>query len=156
MIAIDVPGLRALRLAHLVCDFNGTLALDGKLLAGVAQALAGLAGDLRVHVVTADTFGRARSELAGLPVAVVVIAAEAQAEAKRGFVEGLGADGVVAIGNGRNDRLMLAAAGLGIAVIQAEGACAGALAGADVVSASILDALELLRNPRRLVATLRS
>ena len=63
---------------------------------------------------------------------------------------------VVAIGNGRNDRLMLEAAGLGIALIQAEGAASETLRRADVVCTSILDALGLLRDPRRLIATLRS
>ena len=36
MIAVDIPGYRELRLEHLVLDYNGTLAEDGKLLPGVA------------------------------------------------------------------------------------------------------------------------
>ena len=60
------------------------------------------------------------------------------------------------IGNGRNDRLMLDAAGLGIAVIQREGGAAAAILGADIVATSITDALGLLLNTSRLTATLRS
>jgi len=41
-------------------------------------------------------------------------------------------------------------------VIRKEGGSAAALASADVASPGILDALELLRHPKRLVATLRS
>jgi soluble P-type ATPase len=63
---------------------------------------------------------------------------------------------VVAIGNGRNDRRMLEAAALGIALIQREGAAVAALTSADVAATGILDALELLQMPKRLVATLRS
>ena len=76
-------------------------------------------------------------------------------EAKRAYVARLGADRVVAIGNGRNDRMMLAAASLGIAVVQGEGAAAETLASADVVAPGIVDALDLLLFPKRLVATLR-
>jgi soluble P-type ATPase len=156
MIDIAIPGFRALRLAHLVLDYNGTLAADGELLPGVAVAITALAAEMRVHVITADTFGRAATELAGLPVDLVIAPATAQAEAKLEFVTALGADQVVAIGNGRNDRRMLEAAALGIVLIQREGASVESLSGADVVATNILDALELLTHPQRLVATLRS
>ena len=63
---------------------------------------------------------------------------------------------VAAIGNGRNDRLMLHAAALGIAVIGPECAAAEAVAAADIVAPNILAALDLLLNPLRLTATLRS
>jgi soluble P-type ATPase len=84
-----------------------------------------------------------------------IVPAAGQAEAKRRFVESLGAEGVVAIGNGRNDRRMLEAARLGIAVIQGEGAAAGTVAAADLVVPTIADALDLLAHPLRLVASLR-
>lgn len=155
MLQIQVPGFGRLELAHLVLDYNGTLAGDGELLPGVAERLADLSGALSIHVVTADTFGTVRERLADLPSSVTVLAAEGQAEAKRALVESLGAPGCACIGNGRNDRLMLAAAGLGIAVVQLEGAAGQTLQAADVVAPSIRDALDLLRFPRRLVATLR-
>ncbi len=63
---------------------------------------------------------------------------------------------VVAIGNGRNDRMMLDAAALGIAVCGAEGAAAETLEAADIVVGRIVDALDLLLHPKRLVATLRA
>ena len=155
MLSISIPGFGELRLAHLVSDLNGTLAHDGRLLPGVAEVIAALAGDLRIHVVTADTHGRASQELRDLPVSLEIIPPVDQARTKRALVERLGADRVVALGNGRNDREMIAAAALGIAVVQREGAAAVTLARADVVVPTALDALELLRNPRRLVATLR-
>jgi soluble P-type ATPase len=156
MIAVDIPGFRALRLEHLVLDYNGTLAIDGAALPGVAAHLRALAAALRIHVITADTFGRVRGELAGHPLEIVITPQTAQAEAKRDFVSMLGADAVVAIGNGRNDRLMLRAAALGIAVAQAEGVSGEALAAADVVVPAIVDALVVLQHPQRLIATLRS
>jgi P-type E1-E2 ATPase len=156
MISIDIPGCRKLGLEHLVLDYNGTLALDGKVLPGVAEMLSDLAPSIKIHVITADTFGLAKTQLAALPVNLQIIPVESQAEAKLQFVSDLGTGTVVAIGNGRNDRKMLKAAALGIALIQNEGGSAETIASADVVSTSIADALELLRHPKRLVATLRS
>ena len=68
----------------------------------------------------------------------------------------LGGDNAVAVGNGRNDRLMLQEAALGIAVLQAEGAAVEALLAADLVAPDILAALDLLLVPGALTATLRS
>jgi len=156
MIAIAIPGFRDLELQHLVLDYNGTLAVDGRLLPGVREALFALAERIEIHVLTADTFGCAGSELSGLPVSLTILPVESQAEAKLAYVQELGAARVCAIGNGRNDRKMLAAAALGIALIQSEGGAGEALAAAPVVASDILDALDLLRRPGRLIATLRS
>lgn len=156
MISIDIPGFRKLELKHLVLDYNGTLALDGRLLPGVARKLTRLASKIHVHVITADTFGEAKKQLQRLPVDVVITPARSQAEAKLKFLTKLGARATVAIGNGRNDRKMLKAAALSIALVQTEGGAAETMANADVVSTNILDALNLLFHPKRLVATLRS
>jgi soluble P-type ATPase len=51
---------------------------------------------------------------------------------------------------------MLAEAGLGIGVVQAEGAAVQAALAAAVLLPDILAALDLLIHPLRLVATLRS
>jgi len=156
MLAIAIPGFRQLELGHLVLDYNGTLAIDGKLIPGVREALGALAQQLEIHVVTADTHGSAGSELSGLPVKLTIIALESQAEAKLAYVRQLGAEHVCAIGNGRNDRKMLAAAAVGVALVQREGGAGEAVASASVVTTDILDALDLLRRPSRLIATLRS
>ena len=156
MIEIDVPDFGALALEHLVLDYNGTLARDGVLIDGVAERLRELAGALAIHVLTADTFGTARGVLDGLPCAVTVLGAGDQAAAKAAVVDRLGPRSVVAVGNGRNDRLMLERAALGIAVILEEGAAGAALRAADVVVTRIADALALLGAPARLSATLRS
>jgi len=155
-IEVRVPGFGLLDLEHLVLDFNGTLAIDGRLLPGVKRRLDRLARALRIHVVTAETFGRARASLATLDCRLEILARGAEDRAKAAYVRRLGAERVACIGNGRNDRLMLRTARLGLAVIQAEGAAAQTLAAADLVLPSIIDALDLFRKPRRLVAALRS
>jgi len=156
VISISIPGFRELHLRYLVLDYNGTLAVDGILLPGVGALLTELSNHIEIHVITGDTFGLATAQLAQLPVKLRIIPVESQPETKLAFLESLGAENVVAIGNGRNDRKMLKAAAVGIALIQQEGASAETIASADVVSANILDALELLTHPKRLIATLRS
>ena len=156
MIDITIPGFGRLALAELVCDFNGTLAADGSLASGVRERLRRLATHVRVHVVTGDTFGTARAELAGVPCEITVLAAEHQAEAKGHFVESLGPSRVAAVGNGRNDRLLLEASALAIGVCGREGIAAETLRACDVIVAEAVDALDLLLETNRLVATLRA
>ena len=156
MIDVDIPGFGELHLAHLVLDYNGTLAVDGELLPGVFDRLSALSRRLGIHVVTADTFGRVRSAMSNLQATVTVLPVARQDEAKLNYVRQLGADRTVAVGNGRNDRLMLEAAALGIGVILGEGASSLTLGAADVVCTSIGDALDLLTHPLRLTATLRA
>ncbi|OAM87797.1 HAD hydrolase family protein [Termitidicoccus mucosus] len=156
MISLSIPDYGDIELKHVVSDYNGTLAVDGILIEGVADALRTLSEHIEIHVVTADTFGLAKAQLAGLPVTLVIAPPENQADTKLDYIRKLGAANVVAIGNGRNDRKMLEHAALGIALIQKEGAAAETLRSADVVSTSILEALDLLSNTKRLKATLRS
>jgi len=153
---IEIPGYKTLHLIHLVLDFNGTIACDGKLITGVKEKLQSLAHDFHIHVLTADTFGTVGQELKGIPCTVSMISEGAEELGKREYITRLGCEHVVCMGNGRNDRLMLEEAALGIAVIQAEGAATEAIMAADVVMADILDALNLLTMPLRLIATLRS
>jgi len=155
MIEVDIPGAGAYQFHHIVMDYNGTLAVDGVLLDGLAQSLTRLAEHLQLHVVTADTFGLAGRQLAGLPCQLTILPPGGQALAKRDFVRSLGSEHCVAIGNGRNDRLMLEEAAVGILLIQAEGAARGSLQAADIICRDAHDALALLFEPRRLVATLR-
>lgn len=156
MLDISIPGFGDLRLEHLVLDYNGTLACDGEMLQGVRQSLAALAERFQIHVVTADTFGKAGQRLQDLPCKLVILPEAEQDLGKLDYVRRLGLERTVSIGNGRNDRRMLKEAALGIAVILEEGAAAEAIAAADVVCSSILSAFELLANPLRLTATLRS
>jgi soluble P-type ATPase len=155
MIEINIPGFRDLRLAHLVLDYNGTLALDGRLLPGVAEALTFLAPQINIHIITADTFGLATAQLQGLPVTLNIVPVESQAQTKLAYITSLGGENVVAIGNGRNDQKMIEAAALGIALIQREGGSIETFTKADIALTSILDALDLLKNQKRLIATLR-
>jgi len=155
MIEIKVPGYKTLHIKYLVLDFNGTLAVDGRILPGVKEILNTLADDIEIHVLTADTFGKAQSQLKEVCCKLTVISLENQDIAKLDFVKKLGIDYSACIGNGQNDCLMLKESVLGIAVILEEGAAVQTVMAADIVCNNILSALELLTNPLRLTATLR-
>jgi len=156
VIEVNIPGDRKLQLQHLVLDYNGTIACDGGLITGVKENLVALADKLKIHILTADTFGNVHRGLEGIQCELSILAPEAQDIGKLEYVKGLGVENTVCVGNGRNDQLMLKEAALGIAVILEEGAATAALVAADVVCTNIVSALELLGNPLRLVATLRS
>ena len=90
MIAETIPGYGAVRIEHLVLDYNGTLAVDGRLLPGVRARLRALARTLEVHVLTADTFGTVRRALNHMPCRLVVLGARRQDLAKARYVRRLG------------------------------------------------------------------
>ena len=155
MLTIDIPGNKVLKLSHLVLDYNGTLAVGGSVITGVRERLNTLAELLTVHVITADTFGKAAENLKNINCHLTILDKGNQQQQKADFIKKLGEQNTVAIGNGLNDALMLKEASLGIAIIQQEGAAFKTLQSADVVINNITDALDLLLNPMRLKATLR-
>lgn len=156
MLEINILGSGELRLRYLIADYNGTLACDGTLIPEVIPLLRALSTDLEVHVVTADTFGDAAENLRILPVKLTILLLERQDQRKVDYLRQLGAKSTVCMGNGRNDILMLREAALGICIIESEGACVQTLQAADIVCSSAQDALSLLLNPKRLIATLRT
>lgn len=155
MLNVSIPGFGDLVLHHLVLDLNGTIALDGEVLSGVAERLSELSQNLTVHLISADTRGKAAQTAQHLGIDLARIEQGKELEQKGQSVWSLGPTGVVAIGNGANDAQMLGAAALGIAVLGMEGLAPEALQAADVVVPSIVDALDLLANTPRLMATLR-
>jgi len=155
MLEIEIPGLATFRLRHLVLDVNGTIAQDGELLPQVKELLAALSADVAIHLITADTHGKQETIDRLLDLAAVRIPLQNQAQAKLDFIERLGPQGVVAVGNGANDAAMLERAALGIVIVGPEGAAIESLLKAKIAVPDIRTALELLLHPNRLRATLR-
>jgi len=143
------------KLENLVSDFTGTLSVDGKLLPGVREQLNSIAGFLTIHILTADTFGKAREELEGIQCLIHILTGRDHDVQKEEFVRKLGPERVAAFGNGNNDRKMLKLARVGIAVSEGEGCAADAIMAADIHVRSAADGLSLLLNPKRIKATLR-
>ncbi len=155
MIELNIPGRGQVRLEHLVSDVNGTLAVDGELPEGLVKRLSALRDRLTLHLVTADTHGRQAVIDRQLNLTAVRLQPGAEAEQKAEYVRRLGAEKVIAIGQGANDAEMLREAAIGICVLSTEGTAVSALLAADLVVRDIFEALDLLENPLRLVASLR-
>jgi P-type E1-E2 ATPase len=155
MIELNLPGRGILQLEHLVCDVNGTLALDGRLLEGMYRALNGLRDRLALHLITADTRGQQDLIDQQLNLHAIRLQGGDEAGQKAAYVRSLGAEYVVAVGQGSNDAAMLKEAALGICVLSKEGTAVETLLAADLVVADIFSALELLEKPVRIVASLR-
>ena len=156
MIELNIPGRGLVHLQHLVCDVNGTLAVDGQLIEGVKQRLSSLRDRLTLHLLTADTHGKQSIIDQQLNLKALRILPGKEDQHKADYVQQLGAETVVAIGQGANDAEMLKAAALGICVFSDEGTAVKTLLSADLVVDNINDALELLEKPLRIVATLRT
>jgi soluble P-type ATPase len=152
MIQVDIPDWGVLELRHAVFDINGTLAIDGKPFPGVVERLRQLAEHLSLQALTAGTHGNIAQlqQLLNIPIRLI-----GRGEEKARYVQQLGAEHVVAFGNGRNDVAMLRVAALGVAILSGEGTAAGALQAADIVALGPVDAIDLLLYPKRLIATLR-
>jgi P-type E1-E2 ATPase len=155
LIELNIPGLDLIQLEHLVCDVNGTLAVDGSLIEGVGRRLRSLRDRFEVHLLTANTYGRQELIDRQLGLTATRLQAGDESAQKAAFVRQLGSRRVVAIGQGANDAGMLKEAVLGICVLSPEGTAVGALLSADLVVPDIQAALDLLEKPLRLVTTLR-
>jgi P-type E1-E2 ATPase len=152
MISITIPGREKLQLAHAVFDVNGTIAVDGVLLAGVAERLQMLQEHLSIHILTAGTHGNLTELERALDIPLHIIST---GEDKALFVQQLGPEHVIAFGNGANDAAMLRLASVGVAVMAGEGLSLLALRAADVLAHGPLDAIDLMLHSKRLIATLR-
>ena len=155
MIEINIPGHGSLQLQHLVTDVNGTLAVDGQLIDGVARQIEALKDRFTIHLLTADTHGRQAALDQEFHLTAVRIQPGNEAAQKAEYVRKLGGKTVVAIGQGANDAAMLREAALGICVMSREGLATEALSCADLLMPDIATALELLDKPLRIVASLR-
>ncbi len=138
MIRIDIPQRGIIELQHAVFDVNGTLAVDGIPIPGVVDRLKALGEHLSLHALTAGTHGNIAEleRVLGFPLHII-----ASGEEKLHYVEQLGPAHVIAFG--------------GVAVLAGEGVAIGALQAADVLAPGPVDAIDLVLNPKRLIATLR-
>lgn len=155
MLELNIPGWGELQFQHIVLDVNGTLALDGTLIEGVARRIGSLRNILDVHLLTANTHGRqaAIDQMLGLQATILQPGDEARQ--KKGYIQNLGAARTIAIGQGANDALMLREARLGICILSVEGLATETLLAADLLMPDIHSALDLFEKPIRLIASLR-
>lgn len=155
MITIDIPGYKKLIIEQVVFDYNGTLGNNGLLDSGINHLIEALSKNVDIFVVTADTYGTVEEACKDLNVKIHILKSGDAVKEKAAFVEALGCDHTVCVGNGYNDSEMFERAALAIAIMGEEGVSIKALMNADIAVKNSKDALMLLNNPRRIIATLR-
>jgi soluble P-type ATPase len=159
MIRLDIPGFGPLEIRRMVSDYTGTQASGGVIRKAVRTRLIRLSGLVEIHMLTSDTFGTSRRELADIPVTLHVLSGDQHDEQKQSYVRALEPQHVAAFGNGNNDRWLLKtvkeAGGLAIAVDNGEGCALDAIFNANLFVFGSENALDLLLDPNRCKATLR-
>ena len=160
MIKLTIPGFGPLEIRRVVTDYTGTHSFKGVVRRSVKTRLAQLAKLVEVHVLTIDTFGTVRRELARLPVELHLLKSESRNdEEKQRFVLKYEPKHVAAFGNGTIDRLLLKAVrdagGLAVAVDNGEGCSVDAINNANILVHGSEQALDLLLEPNTCKATLR-
>lgn len=154
MRTITVPGWGSAELENLVLDLNGTLTESGDFIPGVIDYLEKMRAEgFRIYVLSGDTRGAIKQGLEKPADVEAVITRTA--DEKKDFVESIGAERTVCVGNGNIDVEMFKAARLSICTIQAEGATLQAMLAADIVVTHINQAFEILLDPSKMIATLR-
>jgi len=153
---IRIPGKGNIEIEHLLLDFNGTIARDGKVIHSVKEKVEAVCTKgIKVYVVTADTHGTAREQCMDMPIEVMVFDNSSAAENKRKIAEKLGAQRCICFGNGFNDGELFEACAMSVIVMGDEGCSSKALIKSDIVCKSIEDAFDLILKPNRIKATLR-
>lgn len=155
MKTIIVPGYGSLEVENVVLDLNGTVTESGDFIAGVLEDLQALrAGGFKIYILSGDTRGNLGQAFEHAPGIEAVVAKTAQE--KKTFVESIGPDHTVCVGNGNIDVEMFKVAKLSICTVQAEGATTRAMLQADIVVTHIKHAIGVLLDPDKLIATLRA
>ncbi|ASJ11198.1 HAD family hydrolase [Thermococcus sp. P6] len=146
---MEVPNYGRIEFRAVLFDLNGTLGEKGRVDEDTRNLLKRLADRYTVVVLSADTFGTLE-ELTDLPIRIERVSnGEEKARIARSYRP------YAAVGNGNNDVAMLEGAELAFCVIGPEGATVDALLASDVVVRDVRDALGMLLDERKLVATLR-
>lgn len=154
-INISIPNFKELSLKHLVLDYNGTIAKDGVLKSEVKERLEALSKLINIHVITSDTFGSVKAQLKDFDLSVNVLCSDDHTLEKALYIQELDAASCFTIGNGSNDSKMLQDAAVSVSIIGDEGCSTKALLNSNIVCKEIADALDLLLNTNRLIASLR-
>jgi len=156
---VRIPGFGDREIHTLVSDYTGTLCYHGELVNGVKERLIQLSERLDIHIVSADTGATAKKHLSDLPLTLYIIKGKHEDAEKREYVDSFAQEHVIAFGNGGNDRLMLQSVknnrGLAVCVDTGEGCAVDTLLHAHLLIHGATNALDLLLETDRLVATLR-
>jgi len=152
---IEIPNFKSLDIQNILFDYNGTLAEDGEISEEIHTLLQDICNKYNVFVITADTFGSVKKELKDFDLEVIILSSDDHTKEKKTFLQKLGENETIALGNGNNDTFMLKTAVISIAILGEEGCASEALFASDIVCKNITNAMQLILHPKRMIATLR-
>ena len=156
MILYEIPGRDNIEIDNIVFDYNGTIAIDGKLIEGVKELINSLAKQVNIYILTADTYGTVEKECMNIHGRILTFSKENAGESKKKIVEKLGGEKTLCLGNGYNDIPMFEESILSIGIIEGEGVSGKLLSNADIVVRNIVEGINLILNQNMVRATLRS
>jgi len=154
MISIQRPGQKSLEIEFILIDFEGTLAMDGRVHPKAKDKINLLSKKARVFILTKGEREKVEERLKNVKAEVLFLREGEASRNKLDLLRRLGPEKTVAIGNGIDDAAMIEEAGLGICVIGKEAAAGETLRRAHLVVTHLLDALDFLLKPLRQIATL--
>jgi soluble P-type ATPase len=154
MISIQRPGMESLDIHFVLIDFEGTLAMDGRVHPRAKDKVNLLSKRATLYIVTKSSKEKVEETLRKMKVEVLYVTEGDSSQQKLNVLQRLGPHQTAVIGNGLDDARIMEQAGLGMCVIGKEGSSAEALAKADLVVTHVLDALDFLLKPLRQRATL--
>ncbi len=154
MISIQRPGQFPIEIEHLILDYEGTLAMDGRIHPKAKDKINLLSKRLKIYILTKGEKEKVEERLRRVKAEVRFLNEEEASQEKINLLRSIGPEKTVAIGNGTDDAQLLEEAGFGICVIGKEGASGEALKRADLVVTDILNGLDFLLKPLRQKATL--
>jgi len=153
----EIPNYKRLEIENILLDINGTIQFSGKISEELKQKLIELKQKFQIILISADTRGNLKEIASELGVNYEKLTKKrSEREQKEKIVEKYNKENTIAIGNGNNDELMLKKAALGIAIIGSEGASIKAINSADIIVTNPIDAIDLILEEKKLIATLRS
>ncbi|NMA87351.1 MAG: ATPase P [Tissierellia bacterium] len=156
MIIYEIPGRENIQIDNVVFDYNGTIAVDGKLIEVIGELFEELERYANIYILTADTYGTVVEECRNIPGKVLTFPGENAGESKRNIIKKLGSNKTLVVGNGFNDILMFEEGVLSIAIMEGEGTSGKLLYHADIVSRNIIEAINIILNKNKVKATLRN
>ena len=154
MISIQRPGMESLDIHFVLIDFEGTLAMDGRVHPKAKDKVNLLSKRATITILTKSNREKVEKTLTKMKVEILYVTEGDSSQQKLNALQRLGAHQTAVIGNGLDDVRIMEQAGLGMCVIGKEGASAEAMAKADLVVTHVLDALDFLLKPLRQRATL--
>lgn len=154
MISIHRSGMESLEIQSVLIDFEGTLAIDGRVHPKSKDKVNLLSRRTTIYIVVKSSRENAEKTLKKMKVEILYVTEEDSSQQKLDLLQRLGPRQTAVIGNGLDDVRIMEQAGLGMCVIGKEGSSAEAMAKADLVFTDILDALDFLLKPLRQRATL--